>query len=88
MKDTCMADRTPQRQRELDARARELGFRNYDEMSVYYQARERKTGGTIAGSRQAEPPPTQGNADNAMSWHPAVILDRVRRKWRDAMGDD
>lgn len=82
-----MADRTPQRQREMDARAKELGFRDYETMRVYYEARERKTGGTIAGSR-AVPTETRQAAENALSWHPAVILDRVARKWREAMGEN
>lgn len=65
---------------ELDALARQNGFRSYEEMRLWNQQRQRPTGGTVPGKPAR--PANDGkpaNPNNAMSWHPSAIFDYIRR---------
>lgn len=66
---------------EQEAMARKAGFPNYAQMRAFYLARQNNDGkNTIAIQGSTPPPAQQGQPvlpSNAMSWHPAVILQGI-----------
>jgi hypothetical protein len=68
---------------QLEAQARAAGFPSYEAMMHYMKRRQEKTGGTIPQEQRSQAPA----AEQAMSWHPAAILDYVSNMYRRATGD-
>jgi hypothetical protein len=81
--------RTPDRQRHLDTEARKAGFKDYETMAAYYRNQEAPARGTVAvgtAGKVAPPPQTGGAANNAMSWHPRVLFNRISKILQDTNG--
>lgn len=65
---------------EQEAMAKKAGFPSYDQMRAFILARQDRKGKDIQ-IQGATPPPAQAGQQvvprNAMSWHPAVILQGI-----------
>jgi len=82
-----MPERTPQRQAELDARARAAGYRNYAELEARqkFLERERQTQQPRAldfGERMTQN--FERAKQNVLSLHPTTLLDYARKKIESA----
>tara|TARA_B100000678_G_scaffold287994_1_gene295582 strand:- start:2483 stop:2788 length:306 start_codon:yes stop_codon:yes gene_type:complete len=66
----------------LDAKAREAGFRNYEEMRAWFLQRQRSEGGTspAQGGSQANSN-FQVRPRDTMAWHPSYILSMISDKF-------
>jgi hypothetical protein len=69
-------------QAKLDEQARRAGFRDYDQMRAYMMQRQNKTGGTVP----ARGPQADASVETAMSWHPAVVFDKISSYFDKALG--
>lgn len=80
-----MAQYTP----EQESFARSKGFQNYDQMRAFYLARQNRRGTDAPAIKGASPtqgptappppPPPPPANDNALSWHPAVMFDKLAK---------
>ena len=64
----------------LEQQARANGFHNAEQMLLWSQQREHRTGGTVTGGGS---PSVQA----AMAWHPANILNYVSEAMKNATGN-
>ena len=78
---------------DLDALARQQGFKNAAIMRAYYQrqremmeAPNRIGQGNTGGASSSVPPDLQKKAQSGMSWHPAFLLKSLLDKWNAATG--
>lgn len=83
-------------QAEKDAIARGKGFKNWEQYVAWETQRSKKTGGTAEGAgKRGQRVVARGNDDtgltkspggkgNALSWHPATLLNHVAEKMKSA----